>query len=652
MWRLKTLWSLLKQKQFKTAFLSISNYALKTLNISANRFRLKSTFEPFHIEVNTPRVSPLVSILIPNHNLSFFLESCLNSITKQTYSNFEILIVNSGCDQENLLLAYELKEKFASPNIFWFDGPLLPPGANRNFLATYANGDFLFPIDPDDSMHPRLLQLTLQKALSDSLHIVSPSIRLVGSTKQDWILWKLVTLEMLGFRNHLPACSLINRKVFETIGGYRDFDNQGHRVHEDWEFFYRSTAAGFKLGTVQAVLVDVLVRENSYSAKSELVDLNEQAILIKNMNLGLKGLNKNDLIAHEAEFRLLQIDSAANIGLILDSLRISGTTRKASQAVEIIRSLGYEPIIFVSNPCTEGVEEFFDCEVIALYSFTNTEKYFFVISGILGKSPVLWNIDTEWFYASTNAFKKLNPSLELWDTIYLANHRRTRLSERNQEIELRFLEFEGLRELFQVNSDYKLFPTHLMTELYRVGKSNPKPLKFGVLSRLSPEKNISLSIEISKAYQERYVDELKLIVAGTGTMESFLRDRCVDVPFIEFIGEVRGPEKDQFLESIDLLLITSFVDGISASAIEAIRLGVPVGILPGTPTADFVSENNYGILLSTIPAASADRISDYFASLPYLTKQIRPYEDTTFVETVSYLELVGYLKDRLGKHPI
>jgi hypothetical protein len=318
--------------------------------------------------------------------------------------------VNSGCDQENLLLAYELKEKFASPNIFWFDGPLLPPGANRNFLATYANGDFLFPIDPDDSMHPRLLQLTLQKALSDSLHIVSPSIRLVGSTKQDWILWKLVTLEMLGFRNHLPACSLINRKVFETIGGYRDFDNQGHRVHEDWEFFYRSTAAGFKLGTVQAVLVDVLVRENSYSAKSELVDLNEQAILIKNMNLGLKGLNKNDLIAHEAEFRLLQIDSAANIGLILDSLRISGTTRKASQAVEIIRSLGYEPIIFVSNPCTEGVEEFFDCEVIALYSFTNTEKYFFVISGILGKSPVLWNIDTEWFYASTNAFKKLNPS--------------------------------------------------------------------------------------------------------------------------------------------------------------------------------------------------------------------------------------------------
>jgi glycosyltransferase involved in cell wall biosynthesis len=651
MWRLKTLWSLLKQKQFKTASLLISNYALKTLNISANRFRLKSTIEPFQIEINTPRIRPLVSILIPNHNLSFFLESCLKSITKQTYSNFEILIVNSGCDEENLLLAYELKEKYASPNIFWFDGPLLPPGANRNFLATHAKGDFLFPIDPDDCMHPRLLQLTLQKALSDSLHIVSPSIRLVGSTKQDWILWKLVTLEMLGFRNHLPACSLINRKVFETIGGYRDFDNQGHRVHEDWEFFYRSTAAGFKLGTVQAVLVDVLVRENSYSAKSELADLNEQAILIKNMNLGLKGVNKNDLTACKGEFPLLQIDSAANVGLILDSLRISGTTRKASQAVEIIRSLGYEPIIFVSNPCTEGVEELFDCEVISLYSFTNTEKYFFEISGILGKSPVLWNIDTDWFYASTNAFKRLNPSLELWDTVYLANHRRTRLSKKNQEIELRFLEFEDLRELFQVNSDYKIFPTHLMTELYRVGKSNPNPLKFGVLSRLSPEKNISLSIEISKAFQERYVDELKLIIAGTGTMERFLRDRYVDVPFIEFVGEIRGPEKDQFLQSIDLLLITSFDDGISASAIEAIRLGVPVGILPGTPTADFVSENEYGVLLSTIPAASADTISDYFASLPYLTKQIEPYENTTFVETVSYLELVGYLKDRLAKHP-
>jgi putative methyltransferase (TIGR04325 family) len=171
------------------------------------------------------------------------------------------------------------------------------------------------------------------------------------------------------------------------------------------------------------------------------------------MNLGLKGVNKNDLTACKGEFPLLQIDSAANVGLILDSLRISGTTRKASQAVEIIRSLGYEPIIFVSNPCTEGVEELFDCEVISLYSFTNTEKYFFEISGILGKSPVLWNIDTAWFYASTNAFKRLNPSLELWDTVYLANHRRTRLSKKNQEIDGSYRDRDLLLVISAINSE-------------------------------------------------------------------------------------------------------------------------------------------------------------------------------------------------------
>jgi glycosyltransferase involved in cell wall biosynthesis len=348
---------------------------------------------------------------------------------------------------------------------------------------------------------------------------------------------------------------------------------------------------------------------------------------------------------------LLDNDTSANIGLLLNSSRVSGTTRKASQAIEIIRSLGYEPIIFVSNPCTEGVEELFDCEVMALYNFTKTEKYFFLITSILGNSPVVWNIDTTWFYNSTKAFKKLNSSLELWDTIYLTEHRRTRLSKKNEDIQLRFLEYENLLNQFIKKSDCVLFPTHLMTDLYRVGKANLTPVRFGVLSRLSPEKNISLAIEISRKYQESYCHELKLIVAGSGSMEAFLRDRYADSTFVEFVGEIHGIEKESFLNSIDLLLITSFVDGISASAIEAIRSGVPVGVLPGTPTADFVSENNYGVLLSTIPSVSAETISHYFASLPYITRNLNYVETSTSLETESYLKLVGYLKGKLVKYP-
>jgi glycosyltransferase involved in cell wall biosynthesis len=648
-WRLKTLLSLLKQGQVKTALMLISKYALKTLNISGQKFRLKRTLKPFHVAAVASK-APLVSILIPNHNLSIYLDSCLKAISEQTYTKFEILIVNSGCNEENLSLAKNLKEKYTSLNISWFEGPLLPPGANRNFLANHAKGEFLFPIDPDDCMRPRLLQLTLQKALMDSLHIVAPSICLISDRRQNWHLWKQVTSEMLGFRNHLPACSLIEKKVFETIGGYRDFDEEGNRVHEDWEFFFRTATSGYRIGTLQAVLVDVMVRENSYSAKSELQDLDLQAALIKNMNRNLKGQNYSQDLAQSSELRLLRIDNSSNVAILLDSARISGTTRKASQAIQIIRSIGYEPIIFVSNPIMEGAEEIFDCETIPLFDSTVTEKYFLVISSILGESPVIWNIDTTWFYNSTDSIKKLNPSVELWDTLYLEKHRRTSLSKKNEAIDLRFLEFEKLEKLFKDGSECTLFPTHLTSELYRVGKSKRHPLTFGVLSRLSPEKNVSLSIEISRSYQERFSGELRLIIAGTGTMGSSLRSRYADLSFVEFIGEISGANKEKFLESIDLLLITSFVDGISAAAIEAIRFGVPVGILPGTPTADFISQNDYGVLLSTIPSVSAEVISQYLAKLPYLIKSGDGYRENEFVETDTYLKLVDYLRDRLVKH--
>jgi len=46
--------------------------------------------------------TPLVSIIIPVHNAALYLESCLQSVCQQIYSNIEIIIVNDGNTDHSL----------------------------------------------------------------------------------------------------------------------------------------------------------------------------------------------------------------------------------------------------------------------------------------------------------------------------------------------------------------------------------------------------------------------------------------------------------------------------------------------------------------------------------------------------------------------
>ena len=57
---------------------------------------------------------PIVSVIIPVYNAQSFLDSCLSSVSKQTYSNLEILVVNDGSTDDTLTVlkqAFSLVEK-------------------------------------------------------------------------------------------------------------------------------------------------------------------------------------------------------------------------------------------------------------------------------------------------------------------------------------------------------------------------------------------------------------------------------------------------------------------------------------------------------------------------------------------------------------
>ncbi len=102
---------------------------------------------------------PLVSVIIPNYNGSKYLESTIISITKQSYENWELLIVDDCSTDKSLEIINKWVAKIPE-KIFCYQliensgGPATP----RNHALEKAKGAFVAFIDSDDIWHPSKLE--------------------------------------------------------------------------------------------------------------------------------------------------------------------------------------------------------------------------------------------------------------------------------------------------------------------------------------------------------------------------------------------------------------------------------------------------------------------------------------------------------------
>jgi len=50
---------------------------------------------------------PLISVIVPVYNVEQYLRQCLDSILNQTYTNFEVLLVNDGSTDSSRMICQE-----------------------------------------------------------------------------------------------------------------------------------------------------------------------------------------------------------------------------------------------------------------------------------------------------------------------------------------------------------------------------------------------------------------------------------------------------------------------------------------------------------------------------------------------------------------
>ena len=90
----------------------------------------------------------LISIIVPVYNTEKHIERCLDSIMKQDYPNFEVILVNDGSTDESGIIIQKYKEKYK--NISYIKQENKGVGAARNAGIKVAKGDYISFVDSDD----------------------------------------------------------------------------------------------------------------------------------------------------------------------------------------------------------------------------------------------------------------------------------------------------------------------------------------------------------------------------------------------------------------------------------------------------------------------------------------------------------------------
>jgi len=220
-------------------------------------------------------MSPRVSVLVPLYNKAAYIRRCLDSILEQSWTDFELIVVNDGSSDEGPAIV----GGYDDSRIRLLSQPNAGPGAARNRGAGEASGDYLAMLDGDDSWQPDYLAQAVATLDEYPVKVAGFSCGMMEyplerSTQQRWREARMppagvfdagpetppaTVVAMLA--NMLPSSTVMRRSVFLEMGG---FYAKNKCVYAEDAYLYLKTALRYSF------FFDYAPRVNRYCDASEL----------------------------------------------------------------------------------------------------------------------------------------------------------------------------------------------------------------------------------------------------------------------------------------------------------------------------------------------------------------------------------------------
>ena len=238
---------------------------------------------------------PQFSIIIPCFQQAKYLEECIGSLIEQSYSDFEILLVDDGSPDNTKEVAQAISKK--ENRLQYLYKPNGGLSSARNYGIQHAKGEYLVFLDSDDTLKPHFLQ-HIYNELSSGAEIAvtgysyfndSQSIHRSVSISSD-----LKFQSIIGSNICPPVSIGIHKSFLEKTGLFDERLNSA----EDWDLWVRFFKAGAKLSIINQDLANYRVHEHSMSRNAvrmynALKTVAERAVL-KDNRLSDEFVNNRD----------------------------------------------------------------------------------------------------------------------------------------------------------------------------------------------------------------------------------------------------------------------------------------------------------------------------------------------------------------------
>lgn len=202
---------------------------------------------------------PKYSVVIPVYNRPEELRELLESLTRQTFQDVEVLVVEDGSTKRSESVYEEFVGRL---RIDYFTKPNTGPGPSRNFGFEHARGQYLVMFDSDCILPPEYFEVVERRLQSDPLdawggpdrgHESFSSLQRAMAYTMSSVF---TTGGIRGGKNQADKFQPrsfnmgMSRKVWESTGGFK-FD----RLAEDIELSVRIRKAGFRIGLIPEAFV-------------------------------------------------------------------------------------------------------------------------------------------------------------------------------------------------------------------------------------------------------------------------------------------------------------------------------------------------------------------------------------------------------------
>ena len=238
---------------------------------------------------------PRVSVILPIYNGEPYLAEAIDCILKQTFADFELIIINDGSKDGSAACIAQ----FSDPRIRYFEQPNAGLAATLNRGISLAAGEYIARQDQDDISCPE--RFAAQVAVLDEY----PDYCMVGTwaeifseteSGQRFLNHPAENLELklhLHFRNPFVHSSMMLRtSVVRSIGGYTT--DKSRQPPEDYELWSRMARAG-KVANIPRVLVryrEVLSSMSRPAAGGDPFISMVYKIACENMAISLEGCSE------------------------------------------------------------------------------------------------------------------------------------------------------------------------------------------------------------------------------------------------------------------------------------------------------------------------------------------------------------------------